>query len=151
RKIIHDGVILSLTRGIRILILWVIRAGTDDVLSVVWSVQHDKLRIVCGKLIVFLVGIHPTRQVIVCLGLVFRGVFLGVGLQDGALFFACFWQRHGVGALWGVQHPSNKAVFTFPNWCRCALTAHGAVDGFNGHFAGKGWGISLPRGNQSLT
>src|SRR5699024_11528253 len=69
--------------------------------------------------------------------LVFRRVLLGIGLQDGALFLPCLRQRHGVGALWRMQHPSNEAIFTFPNRSWCTFPTHGTVNGFDRHLDRK--------------
>lgn len=77
-------------------------------------------------------------------------MLLGVGVQDGALFLSVGRKRHGVGALWGVEHPCNEAVLAFPDRSRCAFTAHGAVDGLDAHLARECRRVGLPRGNQAL-
>ncbi len=89
----------------------IVRAGTDHVVGVVAGLdQHGghvgRVRGFGGVLFVEFAGEVDPR-----LGLVLGGVFLGVGVQDGALGFTGQRQRHLVGGVRAVQHPGNDAVF----------------------------------------
>ena len=58
-------------------------------------------------------GRMPEREVDQRLALVFGGVFLGVGVEDGALRFAGLRQRHVVLRLRAIQQPGDEAVLAF--------------------------------------
>ena len=147
---VHDRVVQRLAGGLRVHLLRVVRAGADDVVGVVRGVQHDGLDL-CGGLAGVRDGLlHAAGQVDRGLRLVLGGVLLGVGVQDGALFLAVRRQRHGVGALRGVQHPGDEPVFAFPDRGGCALAAHGTVHGLDGHLAGECRGGGFPGGDQAL-
>ena len=59
-------------------------------------------------------------------------------------------QRNLVGGVRAVQHPGDDAVFAFVDRHRGGLAAHGAVHGFDGHFAGERRGVGLPGGDFTL-
>ena len=101
-----------------------------------------------GDLGVF--AVELARQVDPRLGLVLGGVFLRVGVQDGALGLAGRGQRHHVGGVGAVQHPGDDAVFAFVDRHGGGLAAHGAVHRFDGHLPGEGRGVGFPGGDLAL-
>ena len=93
---------------------------------------------------------HPARQIDQRLALIFRRMFLGVGIEDGALGFALFRQRHGVFRLGPAEQPGDETVFALIGRRWRAFAAHHAIDGFDRHLAGKRRRIGLPARNLAL-
>ena len=147
---VHDRVVEGLAGGLRVELLRVVRAGADDVVGVVRGVQDDGLDV---RQVLTLGGealAHGAGQVDRGLGLVLGGVLLGVGVQDAALLLALGRERDGVLVVRAGEQPGDDAVLALPDRGRGAFTAHGTVDGLDGHLAGEGRGEGLPGGDLAL-
>ena len=146
---VGNRVVQGLTAGRRIVLLRIVGARTDDVVGVVAGLDQHRLDVRglggFGMLTVQFAG-----QVDPGLGLVLGGVFLGVGIQDGALGLAYLRQRHLVGGIRAVQQPGDDAVLAFVDRHRGGLAAHRTVRGLHGHLAGEGRGVGLPGGDLAL-
>lgn len=90
---IHDGMIQCLPGGLRIHLLGIIGTGADHMVGVVAGVQHDGFHLRDSARLLH-PGFEMTCQINRRLRLVFRRMFLGVGLQDPAFGFPCLWQRY---------------------------------------------------------
>ena len=93
---------------------------------------------------------QPARQIDQRLALIFGRMFLGVGIEDGALRFALFRQRHDIFRLGSTKQPGDKAVLALIGRRRRAFAAHHAIDGFDGHLARECRRIGLPARNLAL-
>lgn len=108
---VHHRVVQGLAGGVRVELLRVVRTGADDVVGVVAGVQDDGLDL---RQVADLLA-HAAGQVDRGLGLVLRGVLLGVGVQDAALLLAGAGQRDGVVGVLAVEHPGDEAVLALPD------------------------------------
>ena len=124
---VHDRVIKSFARSIRIHFLWIVRTSTNHVVSVVRSVDHDIFDIVE----VFDHWLHFASQVDQCLRLILCRVFFCVSLKDCAFFFANFWKWYFVFTIFAVKHVSDNRIFTFINWRWSTFATHNTVHSFN--------------------
>ncbi|MDI2035581.1 hypothetical protein PJL15_02713 [Paenarthrobacter nitroguajacolicus] len=109
---VGDGVVQGFPgRGGGVL-LGVVRARADDVVGVVAGLDEHRGHVGgVGGFGVFVVEFPG--EVDPGLGLVFGGVFLGVGVQDGALGFTGKRQGYFVGGVGSVEHPGDDTVFAF--------------------------------------
>src|SRR5258707_11797068 len=49
-----------------------------------------------------------------------------------------------------VEHPCDHAVISLVDWAERTFATHGAIDGFDGQFAGMRGGVCLPTADLSL-
>ncbi len=87
---------------------------------------------------------HAEREIDQRLRLIFRAVFLGEAVHDGALAFARRGQRHVVIRLRSIQHPGDHAVLAFINRRRRAFAAQHAIHRFDRQLAGMRGSVSFP-------
>ena len=92
----------------------------------------------------WMLGAHAEGEVDQGLGLVFGGVLLGVGVQDGALGLAGGGQGDLVDRVLAAEQPGDDGILAFIDRAGRALAAHGAVHGFDGELAGMGGGKGFP-------
>src|SRR5882757_8702473 len=93
---------------------------------------------------------HAAREVDQRLALIFGRMRLDVGVEDGALGLARLGQQHLVCRAGTAQQPGDEAILAFVDRRGAALAPHRAIDGFDGHLAGKGRGIGLPARDRAL-
>ncbi len=147
---VRDGVVERLARGIRIVLLRVVRTRADDVVGVVRRVQGDRLDALGvveddRVLVVQLAGEVDPR-----LRLVLGRVLLRVRVEDGALGLALVGDRHLVGGIRAVEEPRDHAVLALVDRHGARLAAHRAVDRLDGHLARERGSVRLPRGDLAL-
>ena len=106
RKNIHDRMVERFAARLRIHLLRIVGAGADHVVGVVAGVDDDAfdLREVAD------LRSQPAREVDQGLALIFGRVFLGVGVENGALGLALLRQRHRVLRGGAAEQPGDKAV-----------------------------------------
>ena len=146
---VRDRVVERLARSRRVVLLRVVRSRADHVVGVVAGVQDDPLDVrrvgEVGPLAVELAG-----EVDPGLGLVLGRVLFRVRVEDAALGLTVGGERHVVRGVRAIEHPGDDAVFAFVDRRRAGLAAHRAVDGLDGHLAGEGRGVRLPRRDLAL-
>jgi hypothetical protein len=143
---VHDRVVQRFAAGLGIHLLRVVGARADDVVRVVRGVDRDVLDL--GQVLDLTAEL--AGQVDQGLCLVFRGVLLGVGVQDRALGLTGTGQAHGVVGVGAVQDPGDDAVFAFVDRVGRGLPAHRAVHGLDCHLARERRRVRLPGGDQAL-
>ena len=143
---VHDRVVEGLAAGLRIHLLRIVRAGADDIVGVMRGVDDDALDLRQ----VFDLSAELAGEVDQGLRLVLSRVLLGVGVEDCALRFALAGQRDGVAGFGAGEDPGDEAVLTLVDRVRCTFAAHRTVDGFDGHLAGEGRSVGLPRRDLTL-
>ncbi len=143
---VHDRMVERFAAGRRIHLLRIVGAGADHVVGVMAGADDDApdLREIAD--------LRPrrARQVDQRLALILRRMFLGVGVEDGALGLALLRQRHGVVSLRAAQQPGDEAVLALVDRRRRAFAAHRAIDGLDRHLAGKGRRVGLPARDLAL-